>query len=141
MTTTITNNSMRRSLVEADTAFIYLARQVTDLRHFTMRFYDEQGNHKSTLTADRGLYHTGSDELDARGHVVVTTTDGSRLTTTHLIYAKQRNQIRVDTAFVYDSAKEHGSGDGLTSDVDFKNVRVDRPRGFQRGRGFLLPGQ
>ena len=59
--------------------------------------------------------------------------------TEHLIYDKMANQIRSDTAFVYDSRGEHVTGMGFTSDIDFKNLRVEQPKGFQRGRGVLLP--
>lgn len=141
MATKLNNGGVLRSYVEADTAFIYQRSQTTDLRHFTARLLDEKGNLKSTLTADRGIYLTYSNKLDARGHVVITTTDNQRITTEHLIYDKQANLIRIDTAFVYDSPKERGSGDGLRSDIDFNNVTIEHPKGFQKGKGFLLPGQ
>ena len=141
MATKITNDGVLRSFVEADTAFMYQRSQTTEMHRFTARFLDENGNLKSTLTADRGLYQTYSNKLDARGHVVVVTTDGRKLATEHLIYDKMANQIKADTAFVYDSKTEHVTGTGFTSDVDFKNLKVEQPRGFQRGRGVLLPGR
>lgn len=141
MSTSVTTNSMRRSLIDAETAYVYMSRNLTDLRRFRMRFFDAQGVQTSTLTADRGLYNSMTSRLDARGHVVVTNRDGGRLVTTHLVYDKQANQIVVDTVFTYDSPTEHGAGNGFTSDVEFKNTHVQQPRGFQRGRGFLLPGQ
>ena len=112
-----------------------------DMRRFTARLLDEKGNLKSTLTADRGLYITYSNKLDARGHVVVTTVDGQKITTEHLIYDKMANQITIDTAFVYDSRKGRLTGNSLKSDIDFTMVDVAQPKGRQRGRGFLLPGQ
>lgn len=141
MNTNITADGVRRSYVEAETAYVYQGRQTMDLRHVRMLFFDAQGNQKSTLTADRGVYGTYSNRLDARGHVVVTSTDGRKLVTEHLIYDKLSNQIKVDTAFVYDSPTEHTTGKGLDTDIDFKNVRVQQPKGFQRGKGMLLPGQ
>lgn len=141
MSTKITNEGVLRSWVEADTAFIYQRSQMTDLRRFTARLLDEKGNLKSTLTADRGLYTTYSNKLDARGHVVITSTDGDKIRTEHLIYDKQANQVLIDTAFVYDSPKGRLTGNRLLSDIDFTNVVVDQPKGRQKGRGFLLPGQ
>jgi LPS export ABC transporter protein LptC len=141
MNTNITADGIRRSYVEAETAFVYQSRQTMDLHHVKMRFFDAQGNPKSTLTADRGIYGTYSNKLDARGHVVVTSTDGKKLQTEHLIYDKLANQIKVDTAFVYDSPTEHSTGMGLDTVTEFKNVRVQQPKGFQRGKGMLLPGQ
>jgi LPS export ABC transporter protein LptC len=141
MSTTITENGVRRSFVEAETAYVYQNRNVTELRHLTLKFQDQQGNLQSTLTADRGLYGTYSKSLDARGHVVVVTTDGRKLTTEHVVYDKLANQIRGDTAFVVDSPKGHLAGNGFLSDVDMKNVTVQQPKGYQKGKGTLLPGQ
>jgi LPS export ABC transporter protein LptC len=141
MATKITNDGVLRSFVEADTAYLYQRSQTTEMRRFTARFLDENGNLKSTLTADLGLYLTYSNKLDARGHVIVVSTDGRKLVTEHLIYDKMANQIMSDTAFVYDSKTEHVTGNGFTSDIDFKNLKVEQPKGFQRGRGVLLPGQ
>jgi LPS export ABC transporter protein LptC len=141
MSTKITSDGVLRSFVEADTSYLYQRTQLMDLRHFTARLFDEQGNLKSTLRANRGIYTTYSGKLDARGKVVIVSTDGRRLQTEHLIYDKNANQIRSDTTFVYESATVHGTGNGFLSDVDFKNVTVDKPKGFQKGRGALLPGQ
>lgn len=141
MSTRITNEGVLRSWVEADTAFMYQRSQMMDLRQFTARLLDEKGNLKSTLTADRGLYTTYSNKLDARGHVVITSTDGDKIRTEHLIYDKQANQVLIDTAFVYDSKKGRLTGNSLRSDIDFTNVTVAQPKGQQKGKGFLLPGQ
>jgi LPS export ABC transporter protein LptC len=141
MSTKITNEGVLRSHVDADTAFIYQRSQTMDLRHFTAQMLDEKGNLKSTLTADRGLYVTYSNKLDARGHVVVTTVDGQKILTAHLIYDKQSNQVTIDTTFVYDSRKGHLNGNCMKSDVAFTVVDVCQPTGRQKGKGFLLPGQ
>ena len=141
MSTRITNEGVLRSYVEADTAYIYQRSQIMDLRKFTARLLDEKGNLKSTLTADQGLYITYSNKLDARGHVVITSTDGDRIQTEHLVYDKMANRVDIDTTFVYDSPKGRLTGNGLQSDIDFNNVTVAQPRGRQKGKGFLLPGQ
>ena len=141
MATRITDAGVLRSFVDADTAYVYQRSQTMDLRHFTVRLFDEQGNHRSTLTADKGIYLTVTRRLDAHGHVVVVSTDGRRLETEHLIYDPQQNQISSDTAFVADGPRGHVTGNGFVSDVDFKVVTVKQPKGFERGKGFLLPGQ
>lgn len=141
MSTKITNEGVLRSLVDADTSFFYQRTQTMDLRHFTARMIDEKGNLKSTLTADQGIYVTYSNKLDARGHVVVTSVDGQKITTEHLIYDKQANQVNIDTTFVADSKKGRLVGNCMKSDIDFTNVEVCQPKGHQKGKGFLLPGQ
>jgi LPS export ABC transporter protein LptC len=141
MSTRLTENGVLRSFVEADTAYVYQNEQRMDLRHFKVRMLDANGNLQSTLTADRGLYSSVNGELDARGHVLVESTDGRRLRTEHLIYDKGANRIESDTVFTYESPTERGSGKGFVSDIEFRNVTVDRPRGVQKGKGILLPGQ
>ena len=141
MTTTITSEGVRRSYVEAETAYVYQSQALTDLRRMKAMFFDEQGNLKSTLVADRGLLGTFTKRLEASGHVVVTSPDGRRLVTEHLIYDKQANQITVDTVFTFSSPTEQGGGNWMQTDIGFTNVRVKQPHGSQKGKGFLLPGQ
>jgi LPS export ABC transporter protein LptC len=141
MTTQITDKGVLRSFVEADTAYIYQNPQYMDLRRFTVRMLDGQGNLQSTLTAARGRYESLTGKLDARGNVVVVSPDGRKLVTAHLIYDKTANQISSDSAFTYEGPDGTLSGNGFTSDTEFKNVGVLQPRGTQKGRGILLPGQ
>jgi LPS export ABC transporter protein LptC len=141
MSTTITANGVRRSVVEAETAYVYQGRGTTDLRRMKAQFFDAQGNLKSTLVADRGMLGNLNERLDATGNVVVTSSDGRRLSTHHLVYDKQANQITVDTAFVAEGPNGRLSGNGGHSDVGLTNVWVEQPRGVQKGKGFILPGQ
>lgn len=141
MTTTITSEGVRRSYVEAETAYVYQGQALTDLRRMKVLFFDEQGNLKSTLVADKGLLGTFTKRLEASGHVVVTSPDGRRLTTEHLIYDKQANQITIDTAFTSEGPTGRLSGNGAVSDIGFTHITIQQPKGVQKGKGFLLPGQ
>ena len=141
MSTRITESGVLRSFVDADTAYLYQRSQSMDLRHFTVRLFDEQGNHKSTLTANSGIYLTSSRRLDARGNVVVVSTDGRKLQTEHLIYDPSANQISSDTTFVADGPDGHITAKGFTSDIGFTSTTAKQPKGYQKGKGFLLPGQ
>lgn len=141
MSTRITESGVLRSFVDADTAYLYQRSQSMDLRHFTVRLFDEQGNHKSTLTANTGIYLTTTRRLDARGNVVVLSTDGKKLQTEHLIYDPAANQIKSDTTFVYDGPDGHLTAKGFLSDVGFNSVTTKQPHGYEKGKGFPLPGQ
>lgn len=141
MTTTIVRNGVRQSDVYADSAWNYTARQVADLKRMTVTMFDSSGARISTIVADKGIYHTREQSLDARGHVVATTTDGKVLRTEHLIYDTRMNQITSDSAFTSTSPKGDVSGSSFVSDPGFKHVIVDRMKGLQKGKGMLLPGQ
>jgi LPS export ABC transporter protein LptC len=141
MSTRLTEGGVLRSFVEADTAYVYQGDQHMDLRNFKVRMLDAQGNLQSTLTAARGIYVTPTGKLDARGHVLVESTDGRRLRTEHLIYDKVGNQISSDTVFTYESPTANGSGNSFKSDINFRNVQIEQPKGTQKGKGILVPGQ
>ncbi|HKU62472.1 MAG TPA: LPS export ABC transporter periplasmic protein LptC, partial [Gemmatimonadales bacterium] len=50
----VTNQGVRRSRVEADTAYFYESSQITDLRRVKVTFYDIKGAESSTLTSKTG---------------------------------------------------------------------------------------
>lgn len=139
MSTRVVDEGLQRSYVVAETAYVYQARQVMDLRQLRMTFFDDQGRQTSVLTARQGLYTMTNQSLDARGDVVVESTEGKKLETEHLIYDKGAMQVRSDTTFTYTSPAEILTGAGFTSDLEFRNVVIDRPRGRQRTGGVTLP--
>jgi LPS export ABC transporter protein LptC len=136
----VTYGGVRRSRVEADTAYFYEGTQITDLRHLRVVFYDLKGVEGSTLTARRGTYRWQDGSMEAKENVVVVNPDGRTLRTQALKYDNATNTISTDVPFTFDRAEEHLEGKSFKSDPDFKNVVTDRPRGVA-GKGMLLPGQ
>lgn len=136
----VTELGIRRSLVEADTAYMYDPTQTAELKKVKVTFYDDDGGIKSILTADEGTYQQQTGGMVARGHVVGTSPDGRTLHTTELKYEPNSKKISTDRPFTFDRNGDHLEGDGFTSDVDFQNVVVSRPRGVEGGSR-LLPGQ
>ena len=136
----VTNDGIRRSRVEADTAYFYEGTQVTNLTNLKVTFYDLKGAESSTLTAKRGVYRWQDGSMEANDNVVVVSPDGRRLATERLRYDNASNQISTDRHFTFDRADEHLEGNSFRSDPDFRNVVTDRPRGVA-GDGMLLPGQ
>jgi LPS export ABC transporter protein LptC len=136
----VTNDGIRRSRVEADTAYFYEGTQVTNLTNLKVTFYDLKGAESSTLTARRGVYRWQDGSMEAHDSVVVVSPDGRRLATDRLRYDNASNQISTDRHFTFDRAEEHLEGNSFRSDPDFRNVVTDRPRGVA-GDGMLLPGQ
>jgi LPS export ABC transporter protein LptC len=143
MVTAIVGDGVRKSLVSADTAFIYSDRQVARLLKLRATFFNEDGSPSTVLTAKRGEYLMARGTLEAWDSVVVVATDGSnrRLRSQHLIYDRDRNQIRSDSSFVYDSPTGTLTGSRFISDPSFKNFTTDQPKGRQKGQGMALPGQ
>ena len=136
----VTTDGIRRSRVEADTAYFYEATQVTNLVRPKVTFYDLKGVESSTLTSASGVYRWQDGSMEANRNVVVVSPDGRRLRTERLRYDSKNNQISTDVHFTFDRGEEHLEGNSFRSDPDFRNVVTDRPRGVA-GDGMLLPGQ
>lgn len=136
----VTFGGVRRSRVEADTAFFYEGTQITDLREVKVVFYDLRGVEGSTLTAKRGTYRWQDGSMAANDDVVVVSPDGRKLRSEALKYDNATNTISTDVPFTFDRAGEHLRGNSFKSDPDFRNVVTDKPRGVA-GHGLLLPGQ
>ena len=136
----VTKDGIRRSRVEADTAYFYEPTQITKLKKIRVVFFDGRGEEGSTLTAQTGTYRWQDGSMDAVGSVLVVSPDGRRLRSETLKYDNPSNTISTNTHFSFDRGTEHLEGNSFRSDPDFKNVVTDKPRGVA-GDGMLLPGQ
>lgn len=140
----VTEDGVKRSLVEADTAYLYDATQTAELKKVKVTFYDENGAVSSVLTANEGTYFQQTGGMTARGNVIGTSPDGRTLRTTVLTYEPNSRKVSTDQPFTFLRNGNTLEGDGFTSDVNFSNIVVTRPRGLEGGRGGasgLLPGQ
>jgi len=137
----ITRDGVRKSLVEADTAYYYEGSQSFELRTVTVTFYGEDGTTTSTLTSREGTYRAMTGAMEGRGNVVVRAADGTRtLRSEKLDYDPGKNQISTDQHYTFDQGGNHLEGDGFTSDPNFQRVTTAKPRG-RAGEGVVLPGQ
>lgn len=134
------HDGIRRSTIQADTAYLYDARQVTILLGVRAAFYDENGVETSSLTANRMEYNIRDGSLRAEGNVVLAVSDGRRLTSSALTYDPGRNSLSSDEPFVLTRGAERVEGDGFRADADFRNFVASRPRAIA-GDSLILPGQ
>ena len=135
----VTSDGVQRARVRADTASFYSPTQTAELRHLHITFFKTDGSESSTLTAREGTYHWRTGDMEARGNVVVVTTDGRTLRTEQLRYNEVRGEVTSDGPFVFDGPNRHVEGEGFTSDPDFKTVVAKHPKGT--GGAFTLPNQ
>jgi len=144
LTSLLAPEGVRRNRLEADTAFVYNATGMYELRVINLTFYDQNGLETSVLTADSGVYRIHTGKMEARGNVVVRTTDGKVLRTSILQYDRDRDELSTDQPFTYDTDRESIEGNGFEADPRFTNVVTNSPRGGQRGESpgtMRLPGQ
>jgi len=136
----LTKDGVQQAYLRADSALIYEASGRADLRKVTVTFFSTEGVQMSVLTALTGVYWTRTNQMSARGDVlVVRTSDGARLRTDFLEYDPAKNQVTTDRPFVADRGAQHIEGDhGFTCDPGFTNCTVVGMRGTA-GR-LVMPG-
>jgi len=93
----------------ASKAYIYDSRGLLETEDMEVEFFDEEGRVKSTLVADRGVVNRGTDDMEARGNVVVTSSSGVTLETETLLWMSKTRKIMSD-----DSVRVVREGDVLT---------------------------
>ena len=140
MTHYVTNDGVVRARVRADTAYFYQNIQAVEMRNVHITFYDTDGRETSTMTAREGTYHWGTGDMEGRGNcVVVGAGDGRTLKSEVMRYKQGPNQVSSDQPFIFDGPGRHITGQGFTSDPDFRNVTALRPQGTSGH--FVLPNQ
>ena len=135
----LTDRGLLRAELLADTGFFFDESTRIELEVVKVTFYTQQGAKSSVLTSKEGTYNTRLARMEARGNVVVVSTDGRRLVSEQLRYDQQRNEISSDSAFTMTEPGRTLRGVGFISDPDMTNVRVLKGAS---GRGTVtVPGQ
>ncbi|MGQ0539608.1 MAG: LPS export ABC transporter periplasmic protein LptC [Gemmatimonadaceae bacterium] len=125
VTVYLTDAGVRRAQLKSDTALMYDANTRTELRRVNTVFYKPSGEQDATLTSMAGTYNMRLGTMEARGDVVVNSTDGRRLTTPHLRYDPGRNEVASDSAFRLTLPDGRVlQGVGFVSDPDLNSIRI-----------------
>ena len=138
--TLLTDGGLLRAEVFGDTALFMNQNTRIALRGLTGDFFGATGAKEATATAERGLFDTRANTLEAWGNVVITSVDGRVLRTPMIRYDQSRNQVYSDSAFTLTEPGEREMrGVGFRADPNLNAVEVLK---VQSGRGgtFTLPG-
>ena len=137
----LTNDGVKQAYLQADTAFMYEASGRVDLRHVKVTFYTAMGDPESVLTGLTGTYWTRTNQMSAKGSVVVVrTADQAKLRTEFLEYDPDKNQVRTDQPYVADKGAQHIEGDhGFICDPGFTNCTTVGARG--NAGQLVMPGR
>jgi LPS export ABC transporter protein LptC len=131
------NGGIRRAQLLADTAFFYDQMNRIELHKVKVIFYTAAGDSNAVMTGLRGTYDVRQQRLDGRGDVQLTSVDGKRLTSPHLVYDRVVNQVTSDTSFAFTEPGRTLTGIGLRTDPQLRNVQVLKSAG---GRAVLGAG-
>ena len=95
-------------------------------------FFNEEQQHTSTLTAQRGKVNDVTHDLEAFGGVVVVSDSGTTLKTQELYWDNARQLIHTPNYVQITSPTEQIQGRGLESDQSLKNYRIFKVTGKAR---------
>jgi len=130
MVSFLTASGVREGRVQADTAYAWNDSSKVLLRGMEVVFYDDNGRPRATITARGGEMNERTDEMVARGDVVLTVhSDGRRIESPELHYDPNRDRIWSDSATVQTLDGQVTRGTSFESDLEFQNFRIANPRG------------
>jgi LPS export ABC transporter protein LptC len=120
----LTDAGVRRASVKADTLLMYDDATREELRKVTARFFTNAGEQEAVLTSDQGSHSSRLGTMEARGNVVVVSSEGKKLESPHLRYDPSRNEISSDSAFTLTEGERVTKGVGFVSNPDMTNIRI-----------------
>ena len=121
---TLTEGGVRRATVESDTVLMYNDNTREELRIVTARFYTPAGEQQAVLTSNQGSHNSRVGTMEARGNVIVISSEGKRLESPQLKYDPNRNEISSDSAFTLTEGERVTKGVGFVSNPDMTNMRI-----------------
>ena len=102
-------------------AATYTARNVVVAKDIRVDFFDDAGARSSQRTAREGEIQQLTRDMTARGNVVLTTTEGTRMNTAELHFSNERQLITSDTLVRIERPGETLEAVGFTSDPGLKH--------------------
>ena len=135
----LTGDGVQRGELFADSAYIFDDNTRYILKNPRTTFNTAEGVKNGTMKADRGKYNLRQQVLEGFGNVVITSTEGRKLTSPYVKYNQAMNEVSSDTNFTMVEPGRTLSGIGFKADPQLQHVQVLRN---PSGRGsFTLPGQ
>ncbi|TVR63872.1 MAG: LPS export ABC transporter periplasmic protein LptC [Gemmatimonadales bacterium] len=109
-----------------DTAFQWNDSVSAALRRMALTVFLEDGSERARVTADRGWLDQSSDQMIARGNVLVVVPEDQRtIRTEELHYDPRIGQIWSDSAFVMEIPGQPPlRGVSFSSDLEFRNFQA-----------------
>jgi LPS export ABC transporter protein LptC len=119
----VSTNGIQRGDLTADTAYVLDDGTRIDLRKAHVNFTSAAGAPEGTMDANRGVYSTRTQILEAWGDVVVKLIDGRMLKSPHAIFNQVTHQITSDTSYTISRGTDTQHGIGFTSNQTFTSFR------------------
>ena len=141
----ITENGMTSAIVEAESVSVYMDSNFTSVNGgIQIDFFNNKGNHTSTLTAQSGevwgLYEE-VDSLKATGDIVIVSTDKEKRmeTASSLYWISSIRKIYADGLVKLISEDAVEQGINFEANDDLSEYRMDNVSGVFEGKDIKLP--
>ena len=122
----LTDHGVKRGDMYSDTVYVFNDQTRFVMRRVRATFNTTLGAPNGSLRGDRGTYDLRAQTLEGYGNVVVTGSEGRKLTSNHLKYTQTTNMISSDSAFTYYSGKDVQQGIGFVSDPNISRFQCMR---------------
>lgn len=119
-----TENGKKQWTLSSRKASNYEKQKAIIIEGVNVDFYRENEDLYSTLTAESGTMNTTTNDMEARGHVLVVSKDGARLETNQLRWDNTRQKIVSDEFVRITRGKTVMTGIGLESDPSLEHVVI-----------------
>jgi len=113
-------------ILEAEYAATYSGRGLIVAKDVTIDFFDSEGKKYSRLTAAEGTVQQPGNDMEARGRVVVTTTDGTRIETESLRFLNRQRRITSEEFVRFEKDGDVVTGIGFESDPSLEHFTIKR---------------
>lgn len=110
----------------ASYAAMYNDQSLVDAKTVRIEFFDKEGKRFSTLVAKTGRVHQRTNDLEARGDVVVTTESGIRMETDSLRWQNRAGKILSDGFVKVTRQHDVVTGYGFESDPSLDHFTLRR---------------
>lgn len=105
-------------------------RSDTTGRRVIAYLYDEEGDTSATVHADRLILHEAERRFEARGDVIVQTTEEKSLESEHLVWLEDDRSVRTPGFVRITTPKERIQGYNLVADEDLDTYSLTRVTGL-----------
>jgi len=123
-TLTQTREGARVWSISADHALVYDDADRVEMIDLRVDFFDDDGEVRSTLTANEGILARRTNDMEVIGNVVVYAADGTILTTDKLTWNERKGKVESDRPVRVTKGDDVMTGVGVEADPDLKNIRV-----------------
>jgi len=129
---TIRINSVGKETVQAQSdysAHYDKPREIIFIGDVTLDFFNPEGEHSSTMSADTGRIDDQRHLFTATGNVYVESDSGATLTTSILYWNENDESIYTDASIVLTTETDTLHGVGFESDSNLENWTITQPTG------------